>query len=59
MKTKDKINRNSKREIERDIEFLKEIKEKFQSAKEKRDPTLYDYGYKLIGDWIDELSELL
>lgn len=42
-----------------DIDFLKEIREKIQTGFDKKDPTLIEYGLKMIDDWIDELTEQL
>lgn len=45
-------------DIEKDLNFLKEIKEKISDGFERKDPTLTKYGMKMIDDWIDELEEV-
>ena len=38
------------------LNFLKEMKEKFSIGFEKHDPTMIEYGFKMINDWISELE---
>ena len=39
-----------------DIYFLKEIKDKINDGREKHDSTSFDYAFKMIDDWIDEIK---
>ena len=39
-----------------DLAFLREIRQKFEDGFENKDPTLVQYGFTMIDDWIDELE---
>ena len=42
--------------IEKDLEFLKEIKQRLETGIEKRDPEQLKYALKMVDDWIDEIE---
>lgn len=43
----------------KDLEFLRELQTRTKNWDEKNDLTEKDYVFKMIEDWIDELSELV
>lgn len=44
-----------KKEIEKDLSFLKEMKKCFE---DRNDCTSYELGLQMIDDWIQELQEV-
>lgn len=52
-----KTNRNSKKEIKKDKDFLKEMLERLEKA--PNDLVEYNYLEQMINDWISELEEHL
>lgn len=43
-------------QAQKDLEFLKELQGRLQKWNEKNDWTERDYAFKMVEDWIDELS---
>jgi hypothetical protein len=52
-------NRNTKKALQKDIDFLNEIKENVIKWNQGNDYVARDMLYKLIDDWRNELSEYL
>lgn len=45
--------------MEKDLEFLKEMKQKLQDAIDGKDTTKFEFVQQMIDDWIDELEKSL
>lgn len=52
------VDRNQKSEVQRDIEFLKELKADLDAFQDGRDTTRLDALGEKLNDWIDELSRV-